>query len=92
MPARPCRRERLQCHHRAILSADLWSDDVPVPTFRPRMVAPFWLGSRALLKGGLRGICPNRTLGRSGELLDVIEAPAQRGEPSFASLYCNCFC
>jgi hypothetical protein len=22
-----------QCHHRAILSADPWSDDVPVPTF-----------------------------------------------------------
>jgi hypothetical protein len=27
-----------QCHHRAIMSADLWSDDVPVPTFGPRMV------------------------------------------------------
>jgi hypothetical protein len=27
-----------QCHHRAIMSADPWSDDVPVPTFRPRMV------------------------------------------------------
>jgi hypothetical protein len=27
-----------QCHHRAILSADPWSDDVPVPTFGPRMV------------------------------------------------------
>jgi hypothetical protein len=26
------------CHHRAILSADRWSDDVPVPTFGPRMV------------------------------------------------------
>jgi hypothetical protein len=26
-----------QCHHRAILSAGPWSDDVPVPTFRPRM-------------------------------------------------------
>jgi hypothetical protein len=24
-----------QCHHRAILSADPWSDDVPVPTFGP---------------------------------------------------------
>jgi hypothetical protein len=27
-----------QCHHRAILRADPWSDDVPVPTFGPRMV------------------------------------------------------
>jgi hypothetical protein len=27
-----------QCHHRAILSADPWPDDVPVPTFGPRMV------------------------------------------------------
>ena len=27
-----------QCHHRAILSADPWSDDMPVPTFGPRMV------------------------------------------------------
>jgi hypothetical protein len=27
-----------RCHHRAILSADCWPDDVPVPTFGPRMV------------------------------------------------------
>jgi hypothetical protein len=27
-----------QCHHRTILSAAPWSDDVPVPTFGPRMV------------------------------------------------------
>jgi hypothetical protein len=27
-----------QCHHRAILSADPLPDDVPVPTFGPRMV------------------------------------------------------
>jgi hypothetical protein len=26
------------CHHRAILSADPWHDDVPVPSFGPRMV------------------------------------------------------
>ena len=26
------------CHHRAILSAEPWPDDVPVPTFGPRMV------------------------------------------------------
>jgi hypothetical protein len=26
------------CHHRAILSADPWSDDIPVPSFGPRMV------------------------------------------------------
>jgi hypothetical protein len=26
------------CHHRAIMSADSWSDDVPVPSFGPRMV------------------------------------------------------
>jgi hypothetical protein len=26
------------CHHRTIMSADPWSDDVPVPTFGPRMV------------------------------------------------------
>jgi hypothetical protein len=25
-------------HHRAVLSADRWPDDVPVPTFGPRMV------------------------------------------------------
>jgi hypothetical protein len=27
-----------QCHHRTILSADPWPDDVPVPAFGPRMV------------------------------------------------------
>jgi hypothetical protein len=27
-----------QCHHQTIMSADPWSDDVPVPTFGPRMV------------------------------------------------------
>jgi hypothetical protein len=27
-----------QCHHRAIMSADPWPDDVPVPRFGPRMV------------------------------------------------------
>jgi hypothetical protein len=27
-----------QCHHRAIVSADQWHDDVPVPSFGPRMV------------------------------------------------------
>jgi hypothetical protein len=27
-----------QCHHRTILSADPWSDDVPVPAFGPRTV------------------------------------------------------
>jgi hypothetical protein len=26
-----------QCHHRAIMSAAPWADDVPVPTFGPRM-------------------------------------------------------
>ena len=26
------------CHHRVIMSADRWSDDVPVPAFGPRMV------------------------------------------------------
>jgi hypothetical protein len=26
------------CHHRAIMGADPWSEDVPVPTFGPRMV------------------------------------------------------
>jgi hypothetical protein len=26
------------CHHQAVLSADPWPDDVPVPTFGPRMV------------------------------------------------------
>ena len=26
------------CHHRAIMSADAWPNDVPVPTFGPRMV------------------------------------------------------
>jgi hypothetical protein len=27
-----------QCHHRTILSADPWSDHVPMPSFGPRMV------------------------------------------------------
>jgi hypothetical protein len=26
------------CHHEAVLSADPWPDDVPVPVFGPRMV------------------------------------------------------
>jgi hypothetical protein len=26
------------CHHRAIMSADRWPDNVPVPWFGPRMV------------------------------------------------------
>jgi hypothetical protein len=26
------------CHHRAVLGADRWPDDVPVPTLGPRMV------------------------------------------------------
>jgi hypothetical protein len=26
------------CHHKAVLSADRWPDDVAVPTFGPRMV------------------------------------------------------
>jgi hypothetical protein len=26
------------CHHRAILSADSWPDQVPMPSFEPRMV------------------------------------------------------
>jgi hypothetical protein len=25
------------CHHQAVLSADPWPDEVPVPTFGPRM-------------------------------------------------------
>jgi hypothetical protein len=28
----------LICKHQAVLSVDPWSDDVPVPSFRPRMV------------------------------------------------------
>jgi hypothetical protein len=28
----------LQCHHRAVLAVDAWSDSVPVPSFGPRMV------------------------------------------------------
>jgi hypothetical protein len=27
-----------QCHHQVVINADQWSDDVPVPTFGPRMV------------------------------------------------------
>ena len=27
-----------QCHHRVILNADPWPDQVPVPSFGPRMV------------------------------------------------------
>jgi hypothetical protein len=26
------------CHHAAVLSAEPWPDDVPVPTFGPRLV------------------------------------------------------
>jgi hypothetical protein len=26
------------CHHAAVLSVEPWPDDVPVPTFEPRMV------------------------------------------------------
>jgi hypothetical protein len=26
------------CHHQAVLSADPWADDMPVPSFGPRMV------------------------------------------------------
>jgi hypothetical protein len=26
------------CHHRAVLSADRWPDEIPVPAFGPRMV------------------------------------------------------
>ena len=26
------------CHHRAVLSAERWPDDVPVSSFEPRMV------------------------------------------------------
>jgi hypothetical protein len=29
----------LQCHHRTVLAVDKWSDDVPVPSFGPRMVS-----------------------------------------------------
>jgi hypothetical protein len=27
-----------ECHHRAIMSAEPWPDDVPVPAFGPRIV------------------------------------------------------
>jgi hypothetical protein len=27
-----------KCHHETVINADQWSDDVPVPTFGPRMV------------------------------------------------------
>ena len=38
------------CHHQAVLSAERWPDDVAVPTFGPRMVAPD-AGSSALTPG-----------------------------------------
>jgi hypothetical protein len=28
----------LVCHHQAVLSADAWPDDLPLPWFDPRMV------------------------------------------------------
>jgi hypothetical protein len=38
-----------QCHHRAILSADPWPDDVAVPTFGPRMVCTAWALTGAMV-------------------------------------------
>jgi hypothetical protein len=43
-----------QCHHRAIMSATPWPDDVPVPTFGPRMVCT---------RCGIIGEAPGRTGG-----------------------------
>jgi hypothetical protein len=40
-----------QCHHRAILSADPWPDDVPVPSFGPRMVCARAAASPAPTRG-----------------------------------------
>jgi hypothetical protein len=31
-----------QCHHHAIMSADRWPDDVPVPAFGPRTTGTQW--------------------------------------------------
>jgi hypothetical protein len=44
------------CHHEAVLSADSWPDDVPVPTFGPRMVCT---------RCGIVGAAQGRTGGRA---------------------------
>jgi hypothetical protein len=42
------------CHHEAVLSADSWPDDVPVPTFGPAWCAPA-AASSALTQGRTGG-------------------------------------
>jgi hypothetical protein len=44
------------CHHRAILSADSWPDEMPVPSFGPRMVCT---------RCGIIGPLPDRTGGNN---------------------------
>jgi hypothetical protein len=58
-----------QCHHQAVLSADPWPDDMPVPSFGPRMVCtrcgivgadarPNWREQPARLSGAGTDIRP----------------------------------
>jgi hypothetical protein len=59
------------CHHQAVVSADSWPDDMPVPAFGPRMVCtrcgiigadarPNWREQPARLSGAGTAPCDER--------------------------------
>jgi hypothetical protein len=49
-----------KCHHLAIVNADPWPDDVPVPTFGPRMVCTRC--GIIVADGGRTSVCCNAAL------------------------------
>jgi len=55
------------CHHAATLSADPWRDDVPVPSFKPRMVC-----TSCGIVGGA-DVRPNWTERAQGESLTGVQ-------------------